>query len=261
MELFDAREKINVLANQVVGKGGEKANVYVNCNISYNNVPNMPKIQSQFSKITDHISKFFNKEIASSSFYTVIGNSQWLKSLSLLLSMGYRMASCLKKGKSVFVHCSDGWDRTAQASALCQILVDSYYRTLEGFMVLIEKEFSQTGHMLEKRLGVFSHDSHNRSPIFLQFLDAVHNLIFHNPKSFQFNQFFLRDLALVAYFGVFSNFLKNEERERVKLNLRAKGLHSFDFFNIHKAKYVNSDFGINNNLNKNSSTKPQNLPT
>ena len=36
---------------------------------------------------------------------------------------------------SVVVHCSDGWDRTPQLTALAMMLLDSYYRTLKGFQV------------------------------------------------------------------------------------------------------------------------------
>lgn len=47
---------------------------------------------------------------------------------------------------SVLVHCSDGWDRTAQLTALAQFMLDGYYRTLEGFEALIEKEWCSFGH-------------------------------------------------------------------------------------------------------------------
>lgn len=39
------------------------------------------------------------------------------------------------EGASVLVHCSDGWDRTAQVCALGALLMDPYYRTIKGFMV------------------------------------------------------------------------------------------------------------------------------
>jgi protein-tyrosine phosphatase len=40
---------------------------------------------------------------------------------------------------SVLVHCSDGWDRTAQLTSLAQLLIDPHYRTLSGFRTLVEK--------------------------------------------------------------------------------------------------------------------------
>lgn len=39
------------------------------------------------------------------------------------------------EGVSVLVHCSDGWDRTAQACSVASILLDPYYRTIKGLMV------------------------------------------------------------------------------------------------------------------------------
>lgn len=36
---------------------------------------------------------------------------------------------------SVLVHCSDGWDRTSQVCSLGSLLLEPYYRTIEGFMV------------------------------------------------------------------------------------------------------------------------------
>lgn len=54
--------------------------------------------------------------------------------------------SILKQNANVLVHCSDGWDRTAQMCALAQQLLDPYFRTLEGFLVLIEKDWCSFGH-------------------------------------------------------------------------------------------------------------------
>ncbi len=75
----------------------------------------------------------------------------------------------------MIIHCSDGWDRTAQLSSLSMLLLDSYYRTLTGFQVLIEKEWAGFGHKFSHRVG-FGDDKHNdadRSPVFLQFIDCV----------------------------------------------------------------------------------------
>lgn len=42
---------------------------------------------------------------------------------------------------SVVVHCSDGWDRTAQTCSLASIMLDPYYRTIHGFQVQQQQNF------------------------------------------------------------------------------------------------------------------------
>jgi len=84
------------------------------------------------------------------------------------------VASHLERGEAVLVHCSDGWDRTSQLSALAQLMLDPFYRTLEGFAILVEKDWCSFGHMFQKRCAHPTSD--DTSPIFQQFLDAVSNI-------------------------------------------------------------------------------------
>lgn len=82
-------------------------------------------------------------------------------------------------GKNVMVHCSDGWDRTAQLSSLCQLLLDPYYRTIEGLAVLIEKDWRSFGHKFRDRTGQYhptSYHPYEKSPVFIQFLDCIYQL-------------------------------------------------------------------------------------
>ena len=51
------------------------------------------------------------------------------------------MASIIENKKSsVVVHCSDGWDRTSQITSLAMLLLDPFYRTLQGFQVSVMKQ-------------------------------------------------------------------------------------------------------------------------
>ena len=45
------------------------------------------------------------------------------------------------------------------------------------------------------------------NPVFTLFLDAVGQLIFQNPTSFEFSSFYLETLAYHTYSGRFSTFL------------------------------------------------------
>ena len=40
-----------------------------------------------------------------------------------------------RQRSSVLVHCTDGWDRTAQLTALAMLMLDPFYRTIQGFEV------------------------------------------------------------------------------------------------------------------------------
>ena len=115
----------------------------------------------------------------------------------------------------VLVHCSDGWDRTSLLTSLSQLCLDAYSRTIEGFIVLVEKEWLSFGHRFLDRLG-HGHFSQECSPIFLQFLDAVWQLVRQFPTHFQFDQRLLLWLHHTAYSGEFGTFYFNSEEERVR---------------------------------------------
>jgi myotubularin-related protein 1/2 len=102
-------------------------------------------------------------------------DTKWLHHISDILSASVYIAQMLERGDPILLHCSDGWDRTAQLSAISQLLLDPYYRTIKGFRRLIQKDFIEFGHMFGTRSTVESNDN---SPIFLQFLDAG-NCLFH----------------------------------------------------------------------------------
>jgi len=145
--------------------------------------------------------------------------SNWLRHTKIILDGVIRMAKAMVEGVNVLVHCSDGWDRTAQLSSLCQIVLDPYYRTIKGFEILIEKEWTSVGFKFEHRCGYFVHSTSHQlynetSPVFIQFLDCVWQLLQQFPKEFEFTEVFLLDLYKTICECKFGTFLKNCDRER-----------------------------------------------
>lgn len=145
------------------------------------------------------------------------------------------------------IHGNDGYDRTLQVSSLSQIICDSYYRKIIGFLVLIEKEWIKFGHPFLKRGGIikdqFKEDE--LSPIFIQFLDCVKQLINQFPNSFEYNTEFLNYFAYHIYSGKYKPFFYNSEKERMDDNSNYSITLWVNILKIYKDKFVNPYFYIN----------------
>lgn len=114
--------------------------------------------------------------------------TQWLYNISQLLQTAVEVAVAIHdQARPVLVHCSDGWDRTTQIVTLAELILDPYYRTIEGFQVLIEREWLSFGHKFDDRNSADG----EQSPVFLQWLDCVYQITNQYPTSFEFNGNFL----------------------------------------------------------------------
>jgi hypothetical protein len=59
----------------------------------------------------------------------------WLSHIYRTIRGAQQIVETLLLEKNVLVHCSDGWDRTAQLTSITMILLDPHYRTINGFEV------------------------------------------------------------------------------------------------------------------------------
>ena len=96
------------------------------------------------------------------------------------------------------------------------MLMDPFYRTIEGFAIVIEKEWLSFGHKFQQRVAHGDPDFNNqeRSPIFIQWLECVWNLTEQLPAVFEFDERLLMFLADHLYSGLFGNFLGDTDRAR-----------------------------------------------
>jgi myotubularin-related protein 3/4 len=132
------------------------------------------------------------------SWFSGLESSKWMTHLSALLRSAVGIVRTIaSEGRPVVIHCSDGWDRTPQLVALAELMMDPYYRRLDGFQVLIEREWLAFGHKFGDRCGQGcgpnsnAHNQNERCPIFSQWLDCVYQLMRQFPTAFQFNSNYL----------------------------------------------------------------------
>jgi hypothetical protein len=156
----------------------------------------------------DKLFEIINKDnISYNNWYNNLESTNWMKHLKIILEGAVEVVDIIESGCSVLIHCSDGWDRTSQLSSLAQLILDPYYRTLNGIQVLIEKEWCSFGHKFSERCGR-SGNSNEISPVFIQWMDCVSQLMHQFPCSFQFNSHFLTtvidEVRIYLYFTEFS---------------------------------------------------------
>lgn len=242
--IIDARPTTNAMANVAKGAGTENMEYYRNCRKAYLGIDNIHVMRDSLNRIIEAVrTPDLNRDL--------LRRSNWLKHLSNILEGIVIIVRAIHLANShVLIHCSDGWDRTSQLSAVSQLCLDPYYRTMEGFAVLVEKDWVSFGHHFEARYGhtcpqrvqcvytggeeedeevgflasmqqrlTFSGQSHGfkeTSPVFDQFLDTVHQLQYQFPTAFEFNDLFLLELQKQLYECKYGNFLYNSEKERVE---------------------------------------------
>ncbi|XP_058244609.1 myotubularin-related protein 3 isoform X4 [Hemibagrus wyckioides] len=211
--ILDARSYAAAVANRAKGGGCECPEYYPNCEVLFMGMANIHSIRKSFQSLRILCAQMPDP----ANWLSALESTKWLQHLSLLLKAALLVVSAVDRDhRPVLVHCSDGWDRTPQIVALSKLLLDPYYRTIEGFQVLVEMEWLDFGHKFADRCGhgENAEDLNERCPVFLQWLDCVHQLQRQFPCSFEFTEAFLVKLVQHTYSCLFGTFLCNSKKER-----------------------------------------------
>eukprot|EP00294_Goniomonas_avonlea_P015320 CAMPEP_0114546076 /NCGR_PEP_ID=MMETSP0114-20121206/3746_1 /TAXON_ID=31324 /ORGANISM="Goniomonas sp, Strain m" /LENGTH=1134 /DNA_ID=CAMNT_0001730557 /DNA_START=28 /DNA_END=3432 /DNA_ORIENTATION=- len=218
--IVDPRPLRNAMANEAMGAGYEEKEHYAETDVVFMDIENIHEVHRSYDRLRTLSDRAVEDD---DDFMLHLHSTRWLYHIGRLLRAASIIVEQVLSGTTVLVHCSDGWDRTSQCTALAQLCLDPYYRTQRGFAVLIEKEWLSFGHKFSDRCGLACPASHDKytmqqefSPVFIQFIECVWQLTMQFPTVFEFNEDFLLQLLDHAASGRFGTFLFNCEAERVE---------------------------------------------
>ena len=255
--IIDARPTANAVANTAKGAGTENMDHYKDARKAYLGIDHIHTMRESLAKVAEAIreTRFPDEFGPGDSMATTVDRealrrSGWLRHLGALIEGTALIVKNVHINSShVLIHCSDGWDRTSQLSAMAQLCLDPYYRTIKGFQILIEKDWLSFGHKFLDRCGHLSSEKFFLSPIettggvggaeaaqaffasvqnkftspghlketsptFHQFLECVRQVQRQFPERFEFNERFLYQLHYHLYSCQFGTFLWNCEKDR-----------------------------------------------
>ncbi|TPP60559.1 Myotubularin protein 2 [Fasciola gigantica] len=259
--IFDARPHANAVANKGRGGGVENPTYYENVQYMFLNIQNIHAMRAALTKIFEAC--FPRPE--DGRWLKALADSKWLYHIKQIIFAATSVADKIENHKtSVLVHCSDGWDRTAQVTSLAMLMLDPFYRTLRGFEVLIEKEWCSFGHKFAQRTGgpadggvvlpsgpnssgpVASNGGtgrpsspDERSPVFLQFIDCVWQMMQQFPHSFEFNERFLITIMDELYAARYGTFLFNSEMQARDHGVRERTISLWSHIAYDYKGYIN----------------------
>ena len=203
ISVFDLRPRSSAYANLKQGGGYEDISLFGRgAEITFCGIENILVVSKSFEQ--DH--------------------DRWRQQLFVIFDNLKAVCDCLKDGRVVIAHCTDGWDRTPQMASLPQIVLDPRARTIRGFLTIVIREFSRRGHNMGLRNGLFkeirsewnSTAMFEKSPILVQFFDLVFQLISVNPTSFEFTPKLLEFLSWHVYSCQFAELLGDDAMIRLK---------------------------------------------
>lgn len=248
--IVDARPTANAVANLAKGAGTENMENYRLARKVYLGIENIHVMRNSLNQLVEVLRE---GSVSGTIDRHALRRSNWLKHISALLDGALIIVRNIHINSShVLIHCSDGWDRTSQLSALAQVCLDPYFRTIKGFQVLIEKDWLAFGHKFLDRCGHLSSDKFftsveedpedagqggaeraamaffasvqkqftssahvkETSPVFHQFLDCVWQIHRQYPERFEFTAELLEDLHYHLYSCQFGTFIANNEKQR-----------------------------------------------
>ncbi|XP_067937897.1 myotubularin-related protein 10-A-like isoform X2 [Watersipora subatra] len=177
-------------------------------------------IQTAFAKMFSICAVDSDAEFHSTdnSVYSQLDSAHWLRYISFALRVSCKAARRIRQGRSSVIITENGSDLSCMVSSLVQIMLDPSSRTIKGFQALVQRCWVAAGHPFCERLNLISSPSMSKhiTPVFLFFLDCVHQLMVQYPSAFEFSEIYLISLWDSCLLGLFREFIYSTNKDRVE---------------------------------------------
>ena len=251
LDIYDCRPQTNAFANKINNGGYENPEHYPNIKVDviFCDMQNIHCVRGYYKNLCETLYLEDSKNLFSN-----IEKSQWYNSIVILIESSFKIYNSIINGRNVLVHCSDGWDRTTQLCSMSQILLEKRYRTIDGFINLIEKDWLSFGHQFKYRNNYTNiENSKEFCPIFIQFLDSLYQIMKQNYCEFEYNFDFLVFLAKECLNGRYGTFLFNNDYERHIYYAHKYTVSVWDYVKENEMQFINPIYNNNNEDNNNKS--------
>ena len=187
--------------------------------------PKTSTLEESFLSILDLHCNDGEKEVEEreKNYFSSLEGSGWLTTLGLALDTASQVAETVTKGKTVVLVETEGRATSLLIASLAMILLSEDFRTRAGLETLIQAVWVSLGFKFSRSHTLSSSPSQltgkqssqqHLSPVFLMFLDCLHQISRQFPAQLEFNTKYLVTVWDTALLPMFDTFIFDCEHSR-----------------------------------------------
>ncbi|KAL7713338.1 Myotubularin [Entamoeba marina] len=176
--------------------------------------------------LLQHYHQFLEAMENPNTVLSSLNNLEWIQNICNVLESSDNARIALNSNNCVVVTSSDGLGSVSVLTSIIISISDPYFRTIEGLISLIEKEWVLVGYPFAQCIGINS--SNSEAVAFLLFIHCLKALIKQNPTLWEITADGLMIILDELYKGECNTFLFNCEKERRRYQVDDKTLTLYD---------------------------------
>jgi len=195
-------------------------------------LPKLSQLEESFSSMLELHCVDTDKEMRDKddNYFSSLESCGWLATIGSALQTASYLAESLSKGMTVVVKHDDGRSYSILLASLAMILLTDEFRTREGFEQVVLRNWVSLGYpfSLHHTLTI-SPAGAALCPVFLLFLDCVHQLAAQFPAHFAFSSAYLARVWDTALLPLTHTFMFDCEKDREAASNARSAPLSFDW--------------------------------